>query len=427
MGRATATVLAILMAAFGASEASAQSAASVKSSRPGGVKLGEKSRLHAKLDLSTLLDYNAFREADDEAEENWRLLVRPGLRLDVPGPQFSFNAAADLTLTQFLNDLAGNRDETQVGGSVGLGLEAGSDRSAVAFSLEDRLIRTPVFLAEPETVAADEIRFQQWQNVGEARVTVRPGGRALELDFGYENQLSIFEELPDSHQHLGLFDIKWKFLPKTALLFTSKFGVFVNEAGQDAPDATPLNIQTGLIGQLTPRFLVELRVGYGNSLVWTNDDLFGTQTAGSQDSPTGAARITYRPSNQASVTLGYERSVRPLILFDSVIEDAIQLRSQLGIDRFVAQLFTSFSFRNFGDTSGDSTDPNVAPDDSRNAQLLTGGVSLDYYVLRYLLVGAQYRIFWQDADDSEAGTSPGEIFIGDFTRHQVAFTVGVTY
>ncbi|NJK88166.1 MAG: outer membrane beta-barrel protein [Myxococcales bacterium] len=385
-----------------------------------GVGLGEKSRLHAKLDLSTMYDTNAFRLSDDDrVDENWRLLIRPGLWLEVPGSSFSFRLRGDATITQFLNDVpVTDQDSTQIGGNVGLEFKAGSDRSAVAFTIVDTLTRTPVFLSPPESVAADEVRFPEWRNEGQARVTVRPGGRALELDFGYRNSVSFFEELADSHQHLGLFDVRWKFLPKTALVLLSEFGLFVNEGNRVGNDATPLTVQVGLIGQLTSKFIAELRAGYGNSLVWANDDVFGSQSEASQDTVIGAAFLTYRPSDRSTITAGYERSVRPLIIFDSFIQDSIQLRASLGIDRLVGQVFGSYNLRNYGLND-------------RFAQTVLGGVSVDYYLVRYVSLGAQYRITYQDSDDDEQDQTalgdPTNPFVGDFTRHQVVFNVGVEY
>jgi len=413
-------MLVLLVSAVAGSEASAQPTA------VGGVPLGEKSRLHAKLDVSTLFDSNAFRiveESEEEVTENWRFLLRPGLWLDVPGSEFSFQARTDLTLTQFLDDARGNTGQTQAGGNVELSLLAGSERSPVSFSLGNRLTRTPVFLGSPETIAADEVRFREWQNSGDARIIVRPGGGALEFDFGYQNRLSIFDELPDSQQHSGIFDVSWKFLPKTEILFTSSFGAFINdeEPDEDDPtrgnDATPLNIQLGLIGNLTPRIIAELRAGYGNAFVWTGGDLFTDVAEGNKESPTGAALFTYQASQTARITLGYERTVRPIILFEGAAIDDFQLRGRLGIDRFVGQVFGSYQRRNFGRND-------------RFAQLGLTGVSLDYYILKYLVVGAQYRFTIQRSDGNEPDPDtpdPDNPFIGDFDRHQVAISLGVTY
>jgi len=437
---------AVVCAALSTLFANAWAQAPTTARAEGGVPLGEKSRLHANLNLSTMYDTNAFRSTDEEAAERWRLLVRPGLLLDVPGTQFSFNARGDLTLTQFLDEAPAAIGDTQIGGNLGVNLRAGSSRSALAFTLANTLTKTPVFLSEPETVAADEVRFPEWRNNGQATVTVRPGGRALELDFGYRNTVSFFdthdldddETVPNSHHHLGTFDVRWRFLPKTAAIFTSSFGVFVNEFDPSldgrTPDeiarlvrgnnnATPLNLQVGLIGQLTPRISTELRVGYGNALVWQSqvqgnsieNNVFGEVAEDSQDTVTAAAFVSYGIGQQASITGGYERTVRPLIIFDSYIQDAFQLRGRVGIDRFVGQVFGSYNLRNFGLND-------------RFAQVLLGGVSLDYYIVKYVIVGAQYRITYQESDDDEQDNiGPLNPFVGDFTRHQVVFTLGVEY
>ncbi len=385
-----------------------------------GVKLGDKSRLHAKLDLSTIYDTNAFRQNDDEnVSDNWRLLINPGLLLDIPGNSFALQWRGDMSITQFLDDIPPDAGEsTRVGGSTGLRLRAGSEKSTVGFTLANSLTRTPVYLSEPSAITADEVRFPQWLNRGEARVIVRPGGRALELDFGYRNFVSIYDELPDSHSHLGLFEARWKFLPKTMVLFTTDFGYFANEGAREGNDATPLNIQVGLIGQLTARLSTDLRVGYGNSLVWDNDELFGTTAEGSQDTPTVSAFLTYQAGDRLAITGGYERTVTPLILFDSFINDAFRLSASLGIDRFVGRVFGSYSLRNYGLNE-------------RFAEVGLVGVSLDYYVLKFLVVGAQYRLTVQGSDDDEQDQAdigtPENPFVGDFTRHQVVFTVGIEY
>ncbi|MGF1508248.1 MAG: hypothetical protein ACFB9M_01950 [Myxococcota bacterium] len=395
----------------------------------GGVKVGQKSRLHFNLDLATVLDTNAFREeSGDDIVESWRFVARPGVLLDVPGSDLSIQLGGNASISTFLNTppaIAQSTsdgmvdDRVDVGGNANARIRVGSARSTVAFELENQFTRTPAVINSADAIAADEVSFPEFRNRADARVTLRPGGGALEFDVGYRNVISFFDDLTDSQQHQGLLESRWRFLPKTLVFVRGLFGVFTSAQGGN--DAAPLSIEGGLIGQVTERIIIELSGGYGNALVYGNDDLFGNLAPGSQDSGIGRAFITYQFTPRANIQLGWNRSVRPIIIFDSVIEDDFTLRGTLGVGRVVGQAFVQGTLRNFGE------DPlRPAGSDDPFARLITGGVGVDYFLLDYLVLGMQYRIIDQNSND-EAADMGESLFIGNFTRQQGIFTVSVRY
>ncbi|MEO1338878.1 MAG: hypothetical protein AAFV29_24765, partial [Myxococcota bacterium] len=192
------------------------SMASAQLGATAGFPIGEKSRIHTALETGVGFDSNRNRFDNDQPVQSgqlsdWRALIRPGLEIEVPGSTFRMSLQSMLSIIQFFGT-GTIASETAYGGSVGLNMQLGSDDSIASFKIENQLVRTPNFFDESGTIASDELRFRQWFNDGSARITFRPGGRALELDVGYRNRLTFYDTaaLPQGQQHGGLFEARWR-------------------------------------------------------------------------------------------------------------------------------------------------------------------------------------------------------------------------
>lgn len=377
-----------------------------------GFPIGEKSRIHTNLDLGVAFDSNPSR-FDNQGNatptgslSDWRGLVRPGIIVDVPGSSVMLNLRGQVTILQYFG--AGTASETTFGGDVGAKLQLGGDDSILSFKLEDTLVRTPAFLSEPGTIASDERRFREWNNRGTAGITLRPGGRALEFDLAYMNEMVIYDNLPASQRHGGLFEARWKFLPKTALVFHTDLSTFqpVSDPLNTTNSALPLRVTLGLVGQITAKLSAEATAGY--------EDLFSEDSNNSIRTVIGNAVLTYTFSEISSITAGYRRRVFPVVVLNGYTSDAPFLQAKIGFaGRLIFSLFGQYEFRSYAGDQG--------------VQVATGDASVEYWFFEFLNASLGYRLMYQNPNQDVPASATGGAFLQDFNRHQVMLNLGLRY
>ncbi len=402
-----------------------------------GFPIGEKSRIHTQLETGVGFDSNRDRfdnigEDQSESERpdgqlsDWRGIVRPGLQIEVPGTSFSLSLRSQLTITQFFGTGTISSDTTY-GGSIGLTTQLGSSQSVVSFRLENQLVRTPTYFDEPGTIPSDERRFRQWFNVGTARLTFRPGGRALELDVGYRNRLSIYDTtstgLPQGQEHGGLLEARWRFLPKTVLLVHGDISTFT--VGNDPRDEElrtsrgyPLRVYVGAIGQVTSRLQAELTAGYSDTL--TEDDRRTIR------GPIGSAIVKYDINEAMYVRGGYRRTIAPTATLSAYSSDAAFAQFQaLLFSRVMFGLFGQYELRMFGEL------PAVPGlDDGSSAHLFIADARVEYWFFEWLRASINYRLLLQLAEEEARVSSTDDFLLPglqQFDRHQVLFNLGFRY
>jgi hypothetical protein len=381
-----------------------------------GFPLGEKSRLHTSIDTSMMFDSNPGRvdtTGSSADVSDWRLVVRPGLHVDVPGSSLSLKMSSHLSVNQFFG--VHGDSKTQVGGDIGVGLVAGSERSAVSFTLDNVFMRTPAVVSDFGGIIADEARFQQWTNNGRAFFTFRPGGGALEFDTGYTNELQIYDELTDSIQHGALVEARLRFLPKTAAFVRGELKFFDPSQGNGNTTlrSTPLDVRGGLRGQITRRIRSEVSVGYGDSLTWT-DGFFSTASDTSQGTVVAKAELGYAIGKTLDLVGGYTRQVQAIILLDSFVGNAGYMNlTWVAARRLQLRGSGRFEFRDY------ATFPDIV-------RVVTADAGVNYDFFDFLSAGIGYRLLLQDTTDG--ATPPGStLLLGSFTRHQVFFTASLHY
>lgn len=375
-----------------------------------GFPIGEKSRVHTRLDLGVAFDTNPDRFTDSVSD--WRMTVRPGLAINVPGEHIEFNLGGKVAVDYYFGTGA-QIDRGFVGGDVGLDFRAGSEKSVIAFELGDHITRTPSFFADVGTVGSAERRFRQWYNVGNANLVLRPGGGALEFRIGYTNRLSLYDDLPQSQRHGVAFETLWKFFPKTALVFNADLSFFSAETQVGALDtlrSSPYNITLGLRGQLTQRLTAELAGGIGDSLTWT-DSFFSDLATTNQRTFIARVMLAYAIFDLSEIAVGYDRSLIPVIYLNSYSVDSPYLRLKVGVGpRLNFQGMGRYEFRSF---QGD-----------RSAHYIIGDVRAEYWFFDFLNASLAYQLMFQEPS---TGIAVGGEILDNFTRHQVLFTVGFHY
>ncbi len=379
-----------------------------------GFPIGDKSRIHTNMDLGVAFDSNAARASSATEISDWRGLIRPGVEVEVPGSSVQFQLGAYASINQFFQTGNQTAFDTEVGGDGVLSLRVGGPDSHVAFRVHDTLVRTPAYVPRPGSISSDEQRLLNWFNQGTAAFIFRPGGGAFELELGYTNQLNFSDDLPDSQQHGGLLEARWKFLPKTAFVFHTDFSVFdaYNEQGDNRTrKSSPLNVTVGLVGQVTRRLSANVAVGYGDTLTW-DGGIFSTEASDNTRTVVGRAEIKYEFRRNVAVTAGYERRTLPVIQLNNYISDMLMMNAMIGIsDKLTFGALATYEFRSFGL-------------ENRDTQILTGDARFDYWFFDFLSAAINYRVQNQRSDGNLAANSP---FLEEFTRHQLFFNVGLRY
>ncbi|MEM1024829.1 MAG: outer membrane beta-barrel protein [Myxococcota bacterium] len=384
-----------------------------------GVKVGEKSRVHADVTTSVLYDSNVDRldtnrNPNDLDGSDGRVVVTPGLELDVPGRKLQLFMRAEGSINHRFG--LNSRPQQTLAGFRGIvGAEVGARQAPVALRVRNTIIRTPTLIGEPGTILEDEQVFTAWTNVGRVGLVFRPGGGALEISTTYLNQLQIFDDdspvdggaLPDTQTHGAELDVRYSFLPKTAAFLTTELSVF-DVLGDDTAlgqtqTAAPFRVVGGVSGQVSRRLSAEIAAGYGNVLVFDGGAFSSVDNQLNRETVIARTRLRYDVSSQARLTLSFARIAEPILVEAAVVRNRGEFRADAMVaSRLLLNALVAYENRNF---SASATDANV----------VIGDAGAEMFVLPWLSFLARYRVFFQDANDDDLPPP----FLGDFTRHQI--------
>ena len=393
-----------------------------------GFPVGDKSRIHTSLDLGMLFDSNAQRfdvndplgmPGADGPKDSWRATVRPRIDLNVPGTSLKLDLGMGLQINRTFANPSSVISGTTFGGDVQLAMTIGSPDSLVAFRVSNALVRTPVILEELGTIQSDEFRFKEWNDRLDARLTLRPGGRALEFDFGYLFYWQQYDadSLDDQHRHGGVFEARWKFFPKTAFVFRGEVTRFIpfedGEGGfAGTRGGTPIAVTAGAVGQVTAKLSAELTAGYGDTL--SDDPNLSIR------GPIGNAILTYDFTPSTSLSIGYRRHIQPIVVLNSYSADAPFLRFQTAFGRLILSLYGTYEYRVYESQASDTDEA------TKSAHSGVAEARGEYWFFEWLNAGIRYRFLAQNPTSDQVPT-PGEFLLQNYVRHQVMLNVGFRY
>lgn len=330
--RGTAVRTAIVLGVLAAMTASAQEIAKAP-----GFKIGE-GRLHPFLDLDGRFDSLVGFFNNNQPSGEIILHVRPGLKfgLDTPSTFVGFNGAAEyLWYTGALSPGATNLSRFQ----ANVGLDAKFNRDGAAeVQIGDNLVRSD----RTQNPALGVGAISLFNNVYLA-VPIHPGGRALEVTPRVAWGVEFFEPLltgilpgcavgntqcdpltvsRSNYSNLNFgANARWKFLPKTAIMVDVNADWRTYFAGPTVqPDKVVFRAQAGIAGLISPRIAVTLLAGYG-----------GDFTNGSIHTFIGNAEFSYTVTEQSRIAIGYMRTVVPVPILGSMVDDRGYLRGGLAL------------------------------------------------------------------------------------------------
>ena len=329
-----------------------ESPAGFASNTPNGLKIGQ-GRLHPFVQLK--LDYDSaagfFPISGTQTSELSPELIahlEPGFRYDLPTAEVDLNLYAAVDLVRYTGLLtSGSGRDSRV--DLDSRLDAGFNRlGVISLKFSDALTRSD--RTHDVTLGVGVISLY---NQADARLTIRPGGGALELTPHVSDATELLEaqsqgQIPgctdvscdpqrisdaDSNTVGGGFDARWKFLPKTAVIFESNLAGRAYRGGAN-PSSLLLKLQGGLAGLLTAKTAVVLKLG------WVKDfDQSGLATLIGQAEVTDSVTETITAKlgflREAAGTSGYGTYVddRPYVEGRALLDGDVNLHGRLAYDR----------------------------------------------------------------------------------------------
>ena len=259
-----------------------------------GIKIGSNGRFHPRLYLNTGYNYNIFHRSNQseirsaKGLELARILsdglfsVRPGLQLHLPSESIIFDLSGYANYSHFFSYSSLNT------------ITAKADIGAVFFprSIFSVALKNSFSRNTGDTLSADDVfartlfNYNPGTQLGSAFITlnnttslvfsIKPKGGALTFDLGYKFVFGLYPSPDlDYHTHDISFNVKWSFFPRTAFTFDSNFKIvnyapkFDTTQKSSNNDSKPFKAYVGVVGQLTDRILLTLRLGGGYTFTST--------------------------------------------------------------------------------------------------------------------------------------------------------------
>ncbi len=409
-------VLSVLGAAtlLASSSARAQQGESLESeTRPSGdngFRIGA-GRLHPYIDLEARYDSNVlYALSTGKRTPDMILHVRPGFTLKVPGRPVDVDLAGDLDWSKFFGASAKSTDVSFLFGAATLGLGVNRE-GQLALDLTDSFRRSD----ETSSFALATAVVSDYNDLS-IHLPIRPGGGALIFGVGGEWVLESFEPFIDSggpapvsklgyNQIQGSADVRWLFLPKTALVLE---GNLFRRVPNDAAFATPISGirgMAGLAGMVTPHIATTLKGGYGQTL-GAADTAHKTWLAN--------AEIEYLLSDFAGVKVGYSHTFQA----DAGLVFSLYDQHRVYAD---AKMLLAGRLTLHGQAEWDALE---YPLDTGNAttQLVRFNPGFDYELMRWAVVGVSY-MFTHRTATNDASAIPSF----NYTKHEVWLRATFTY
>lgn len=219
-----------------------------------------------------------------------------------------------------------------------------------------------------------------------------PGGQTFDLRFGYGFRLRYFEDgspslayLGNYTSHEGFVNMRWRFLPKTALLFTGSFNYISHQDGtvagaREVHDSYNVRGAVGLVGLFTRRFSLLLQVGYGAG--------FYTGGGPDYDNFLGKLELRFHVTPTARISLGYSRDFFDSVFSDYYTRDRVTLSyDHLIAGRVMLALSAGFSYLDYAQF----TDPTGSGTTDRADPMLDGMLFVEYRIRDWLAINATVR------------------------------------
>jgi hypothetical protein len=247
---------------------------------------------------------------------------------DVEPPKVMFRAGLSATYREFFGD-EDVRRQRNVSGGADARLDIMPQRT-LGGAVYGNYVRT----IQPNIVTANpDLSFNRDDVGAGAELNTQPHGGTLDWHFGYQFHTTIFEQdsvnnLFNNHTHEAYTRGRWKFRPRTALIYdgTLRFTQYSNPSENPGGlhNSTPVRARIGLNGLVTSRLALLALAGWGSSFFETG----GNPNINQFDSIIGQAELKWflsgAPEGDAggmslllsSISVGYVRDFQNSYLSD---------------------------------------------------------------------------------------------------------------
>jgi hypothetical protein len=276
-------------------------------------------RITPSLYLSTL---GAQRRQEDVVAEPPSVAFRAGINATY---REFISVASGPVASQSQNDISSQRN---IGGAADARLDIMPQRpvGAALFASYGRVIQPNVGTADPN------FSFNRDDVGAGGEIITQPGSGTLDWRFGYAFHDTIFEsdtgQVFDNISNTGYTRGRWRFRPRTALIYDASLGYISYTNGAQAAgqwglvSSTPVRARLGLNGLITDRFALLLLAGWGASFYSTQlaaqpqyDSVIGqAELKFFLSAPAGIAQASEVGLSQSSVALGYTRDFQNSLL-----------------------------------------------------------------------------------------------------------------
>jgi hypothetical protein len=408
-----------------------------------------KVRFHPALTLSGGYDTNVFYEDTNETPDGAAVIgVRPEIGITTHKPtNVDFRLKGGVYFQYFVSDDPLITEQSGLEANAAAGITF-NPNGAVAFKLSDTFVRTN------ETPSGSSLlSFNRIYNNAGATLIIQPGGKILTGELGGRAAITRNQQLVelDKNEFGVRAQLKWKFLPKTALIADASWDFIFYEVkermipgleeGEEPQflspfqgafeniDSRPLRAKAGLKGLLFNRISVTLLGGYGQGFYAGGDDFKGF---------IANAELAYEIGPTSRFQLGYIRDFRDNTFSNYAKDHNIYSRynHQFG-GRFDLKLEGAFIYREFSPIPAVFL-PDVTVDGVRGAQafsttervdpLVTGDVDGTFYITEIFTVGLNYNLAVNTSDFVQiTGQGATGSATAQFVKHRVFLTTGVRW
>jgi hypothetical protein len=397
-----------------------------------GIQLSEGTLLHAGVGVEAGYDSNVFYSANNvKGSSIVRVMpyaeITNATRNGPVAKLLTFDIRAGLQYRYF-----GSTDEdvkkysSAWNPNAGLSLSLGGGQ--VGFGVADvfaRIEDAPYIPSpNPNGASTNQPPIQRNNNQASAEVRWAPGGGRLTGTLRYMNMIDIYDQsysYANAMTNSLMFDIAWKWLPKTAVFLNAQQGYVYYFNQTPLIDLTtglptganlknnsyPLYITAGLRGLLTEKTSAVLSVGYVNAFYSS-----GGSTSGFLGSTFAELTGTFRLTQLSRLVVGARHDFLNSVISNFAYRDTVylsyvqQIAGRLALD--VSGRYAHLNYQ------GAFVDPSQV---GRVDDLWQAGVTLDYFLRNWAYLGVGYSLL----------DNRSNIPINEYLKQQVFARLGVTY
>ena len=377
---------------------------------PFGVKLGEGSLLHASLGADVGYDSNVFFSAKPTSATVAHVTpaadISNASRDGTAPDAVYYDLSANLVYREYLSGGDAVRQQRAFNPTVA-GLLRFSSKQTLSLSLSDAFTRSqdPPYQEGLPAIAHD-------RNAATLQLKLAPGGGRIQVLLGFMNVLDMYETDPyksgSNMTNTGMFDLSWRWLPKTALFVQVTQGAVTYLESNNGKFASyPFRATAGLRGLLTQKLALKLAAGYGYGFYASG----AANTSGFGDVIL-VGELNYIMSMTTAAGLGYTHEFQNSPLVGDFYDlDAVYgaLRELVG-GRVAVSASGRFEYRAYHGAE--------AGIQGRIDKIVTAGLTADYMIQRVFYLGVGYTLSFASTNNATGV---------DYTKHVVVGRIGVLY